>query len=385
MIVIIGAGMVGLAQAIALAANGIAVSVIDHEDPAKILSHKFDGRVSAIAWRSQQFLQQIGAWQYMAEHAQPINDIRVSEFGSNLFLHFDHNEIGNEPFGHIIENRFIREALYKRAAELTELKLLAPAKVSSLDINASEVKIEQAGKTSTINYQLLIGADGKNSYVRKTAGIGEFRKSYKQVGIVTTIEHEIPHLGLAHEHFLPAGPFAVLPMQENKSSLVWTEPTELGHIYMNMTDEDFLSQIKKRIQYLGNIKLAGGRWSYPLELMHADNYVKGNIVLIGDAAHSIHPIAGQGVNLGFRDVERLTSIITSRARLGLPTGGLKDYENIRRFDNTVMINATDKLNILFSNKILPLKLARTFGLGLVNQIPPLRRSFMKYASGKINT
>lgn len=363
--------MVGLTQAIALADKGIAVTIIDHEDPAKILKHEFDGRVSAIAWRSYKFLDAIGAWKYMLPHAEAIKDIRVSEFGSNLFLHFDHEEIGDEAFGYIVENRFIREALFKRAGELPNLKLNAPAKWDG-----------------NLDGTLLIGADGKNSAVRKASGITEYCKSYKQMGIVATIEHEKPHMGLAHEHFLPVGPFAVLPMQGNRSSLVWTEPNDIAHIYHKMSDADFLAQVEKRVKYLGKIKLTGQRWIYPLELMHADKYVKDNIVLIGDAAHSIHPIAGQGVNLGFRDAELLTEIIHNQLKLGLNPASsvaLEKYNSMRRVDNTLMITATDKLNILFSNKIFPLKLARTLGLGMVNQITPLKKVFMKYASGKINT
>jgi 2-octaprenyl-6-methoxyphenol hydroxylase len=384
-ITIIGAGMVGLAQAIALAAKGIAVTVIDHEDPAKILSHQFDGRVSAIAWRSSKFLQKMGAWEAMLPHAEPIKDIRVSEFGSNLFLHFDHEEIGQEPFGFIIENRFIREALFKRAGELPNLKLIAPAKV--LSIADCQITIEDKNRQSAIiDHQLLIGADGKNSSVRKAACIGEYRKSYKQMGIVATIEHEKPHLGLAHEHFMPVGPFAVLPLQNNRSSLVWTEPNDIAHIYHAMSDTDFLKQINKRVQYLGEIQLVSQRWIYPLDLMHADTYIKDNIVLIGDAAHAIHPIAGQGVNLGFRDAQTLAGIIYDQTRLGLDPASsiaLEKYNSLRRLDNSIMIAATDRLNILFSNKILPLKLVRTLGLGAVNQIPPLKKLFMKYASGRL--
>ncbi len=375
--------MVGLSQAIALAAKGIDVTVIDHEDPAKILAHEFDGRVSAIAWRSYKFLDAIGAWKNMAPHAEAIKDIRVSEFGSNLFLHFDHEQIGSEAFGYIVENRFIREALFKRAAELPNLQLRI------LPIADCRLLIEEKNRQWAIGHrQLLIGADGKNSAVRKTAGISDFRKSYKQMGIVATIEHEKPHMGLAHEHFLPVGPFAVLPMQGNRSSLVWTEPNDIAHIYHKMNDADFLFQIEKRVKYLGKIKLTGQRWIYPLELMHADTYVKDNIVLIGDAAHSIHPIAGQGVNLGFRDAELLTKIIYNQLKLGLnPTSSvaLEKYNNMRRLDNSLMITATDRLNILFSNKILPTKLARQLGLGAVNQIPRLKRMFMRHASGKIST
>jgi len=379
-IVIIGAGLVGLSQAIALAVEGVEVTVIDREMADTILQPEFDGRTSAIAWKSYKFLDKIGVWQYIAEFAEPIKDIRVSEFGSSLFLHFDHEEIGNEPFGFIVENRHTRYALYKRAAELAHLKIIAPAEL--LKMEDGRLQIEQNHQQSIINYSLLIGADGKNSQVRELAGIKTKGRPYNQTAIVCTIEHEKPHMGLAHEYFLPAGPFAVLPMRGNMSSLVWTEPSELAPLYIRMDDEEFDAEIAKRVSHLGKVKSMPGKWSYPLGLLHAQKYVEGNIVLVGDAAHGIHPIAGQGVNLGFRDIELLTNIIVESKKLGLPLN-LARYERARRHDNLMMIQATDKINRLFSNNILPLKLVRDAGLGLVNEIAPLRRLFMKYASGKI--
>ena len=384
-IAIVGGGMVGLAQGIALAEQGISVVVIDREDPSKIVAQDFDGRVSAIAWKSVQLLKDVDAWQYIAPFAQPINDIRVSDNKSSLFTHFDHKEIGDEPFGFIVENRHTRAGLYKRAAQIRKLKLLAPYEIVDVDFKNRVIKTNRA--PMTINYQMLIGADGKFSKMRELAGIEVYERSYKQTGIVCTIEHEFSHGGLAHEKFLPAGPFAVLPMQGNRSSLVWTEPTELAHIYMEMSDADFLHEIYKRCDYLGKIKLVNsnqkGCWSYPLSLLHAQKYTAKNFALIGDAAHSIHPIAGQGVNLGFRDVIELTRLIMASRKLGLQAGSaLPEYERNRRFDNSMMIAATDILNRLFSNNILPLRLARDMGLGVVNEISPLKRLFMKYASGK---
>ena len=381
-IVIIGGGLVGLSQAIAFAVEGVEVTVVDREVADTVLQPEFDGRTSAIAWKSYKLLNKIGVWQYIAEHAEPIKDIRVSEFGSSLFLHFDHEEIGNEPFGFIVENRHTRYALYKRAAELAHLKIIAPAELVELIGDRQQVKVKEGDKLLHINYHLLIGADGKNSQVRELAGIKTKGRPYNQTAIVCTIEHEKPHMGLAHEYFLPAGPFAVLPMRGNMSSLVWTEPSELAPLYIRMTDEEFDAEISKRVTHLGKVKSMPGKWSYPLGLLHAQKYVLGNIVLVGDAAHGIHPIAGQGVNLGFRDIELLTDIIVESKKLGLPLN-LARYEKARRHDNLMMIQATDKINRLFSNNILPLKLVRDAGLGLVNEIAPLRRLFMKYASGKI--
>lgn len=395
-IAIIGSGMVGLAQAIAFAQNeecGFVVDVFDRVHPKDLLNAKFDGRTSAIALRSYKFLDSIGAWGEMIKYGQPINDIRVSDSDSMLFTHFDHKEIGQDAFGYIIENRHIRTALYNRALEFDNIKII----------------VQEAAEIPT-GYDLVIGADGKFSKIRELAGIETKKRNYKQSGIVCVIEHEKPHEGLAVEKFLPAGPFAVLPMQGNKSSLVWTEPTDLAPIYMGMEDDEFLLEIEKRCDWLGELKLTEGRWSYPLSLSHAEIYIKlaqaphglapsmglpssqdaphepslqAPVVLIGDAAHGIHPIAGQGVNLGYRDVQCLTELVIERLQLGLTIeSALADYEKERKSDNTKMILATDTLNRLFSNNITPLKLARDVGLGLVNEIKPLKKFFMKAAAGK---
>ena len=381
-IVIVGGGLVGLSQAIALAQEGINVTVIDKEVAETALQPEFDGRTCAIAWKSYKFLEKIGVWKYIAPHAEPIQDIRVSEYGSSLFLHFDHTEIGNEPFGFIVENRHTRFALYKRASELPNIKLISPAEV--LDIGEGRLEIRDLKNNSMLHvpFSLLIAADGRNSKIREMAGIKTKGHNYNQHGIVCTIEHEKPHMGLAHEYFLPVGPFAVLPLQGNRSSLVWCEPTDLVQSYLKMNDADFGAQIAKRVKHLGKIKTLKGRWSYPLDLIHAEKYVAGNIVLVGDAAHGIHPIAGQGVNLGYRDVILLTELIVNSRKLGLPLN-LAQYEKVRKFDNSLMIKGNHIINRLFSNNVFPIKVVRSLGLGMVNQVPQLRRLFMKYASGKI--
>ena len=374
--------MVGMALGISLAEAGLPVCVIDRETPAAQLQPQFDGRVSAIAWRSYKFLEKIGVWKFVAEHAEPIKDIRVSEFGSGLFLHFDHTEIGDEPFGYIVENRHMRHALHLRAASLSGLKLIAPAELEGVDFENSQLQLKGH---EPVSYALLVAAHGKNSKVRELAGIKTRNRKYGQSAIVCTIEHELPHHGLAHEHFIPTGPFACLPLSNNRSSLVWTEPFEVAPLYIKMTDDEFNAEIAKRVTYLGKVKALPGRWLYPLELVHAEKYVKNNMILVGDAAHAIHPIAGQGVNLGYRDAELLADKIPMAAKLGLGINSAyvtDEYERLRRLDNNMMIFVTDYINRLFSNNILPLKLVRDIGLGAVNQIPPLRRFFMKYASGK---
>ncbi len=217
------------------------------------------------------------------------------------------------------------------------------------------------------------------------AGIGAGEWPYNQTAIVCTIKHEKSHDGLAQERFLPAGPFAVLPMTDNRSSLVWVEPKDRVQIYLDLPEEEFVQEITERVgDYLGKISVEGKRFSYPLSVMHAKTYVGKRLALIGDAAHAIHPIAGQGVNLGFRDVAVLTELLAERHHAGLDIGDdatLAHYQQWRRFDNTTMLFVTDGLTRLFSNNIIPIKLARNFGMWAVGKMPPVKRFFMRHAMG----
>jgi 2-octaprenyl-6-methoxyphenol hydroxylase len=234
---------------------------------------------------------------------------------------------------------------------------------------------------------LVIAADGRNSPLRKAAGIRSIGWSYHQTAIVTTVEHEMPHDGLAHELFLPSGPFAILPMTGNRSSIVWTERDELAPHFLKMGADDFTAEIAKRFgDHWGAINPMGPRWSYPLSLHLARTYVKPRLALIGDAAHGMHPIAGQGLNLGLRDVAAMAEVLIQGARLGLDPGDmtlLRRYENWRRTDNVTLLASTDILNRLFSTDIAPIRFARDLGLGLVGQIGPLKRIFMRHAMGDI--
>lgn len=378
-VIIAGGGMVGLTQTIALAREGLRVAVLERTPLPAQLEPAFDGRVSAVALASQRLLSAVGAWEGMEPHAQPILDIRVSDGDSPFFLHYDHHEVGSEPFGWIVENRHIRHALIEAARALPTLEVII-----------DEVRhIEAQGSTVTVNgalaASLLIGADGKQSRVRELAGISCLEASYKQSAIVCTIAHAQPHGGLAQERFLPAGPFAVLPMTGNRSSLVWTEKTENIPLFLRLPEEEFVQEIRERVgDYLGEIRTEGPRFSYPLSLAHAQSYTAPRLALIGDAAHGIHPIAGQGVNLGWRDVAALAELITERAKLGLDIGAedvLAAYARRRRFDNCSMLAVTDGLNRLFSNNLWPLKLARGLGLWGVSHLPPLKRFFMRDAMG----
>jgi 2-octaprenyl-6-methoxyphenol hydroxylase len=288
--------------------------------------------------------------------------------------------------GWIVENRVIRRALFARLAELPTLRHLAPATVKSAERGPGAVTVTlEDGRQ--IRGTLLIAADGRLSPLRRAAGIKTVEWSYPQIGIVCTVRHARPHLGIAVEHFLPAGPFAILPMTENRSSIVWTERAALAPRMMALDDRGFLAELARRFgDFLGDLTIVGPRWSYPLSLMHAESYAAHRLALIGDAAHVIHPIAGQGLNLGLRDVAALSELIVDARRLGLDIGSaelLASYERWRRFDNTVLAAVTDGLNRLFSNSLAPLVLARDMGLAVVNQLPPMKRFLMRHAMGQV--
>ncbi len=390
-VLIHGGGMVGLTLGVALAGAGVETVVLDRADPAALVTAAHDGRVSAITHGSRLALDTIGLWDDLAPHAEPILDIRVTDGDSPLFLHFDHRAVGDQPFGHIIENLHTRRALYAAAAKRDGLRLIAPCGRRARVRIAAGVAAELAAGRR-LRARLAVAADGRNSSLRRDAGIPVTTWGYDQCGIVCTVAHERPHLGIAQERFLPAGPFAILPMTDDpacghRSSLVWTERADLAPAIMALDEAGFAQEMARRFgDYLGRLEVVGGRWSFPLGLSHATRYCDTRLVLVGDAAHAIHPISGQGLNLGLRDVAALAEVIVDARRLGLDIGAsdvLARYERWRRFDTAMLLAVTDGLNRLFSNDIAPIKLARDLGLAAVNQVPPLKRFFMRHAMGTI--
>ncbi|HEY3637797.1 MAG TPA: FAD-dependent monooxygenase [Rhizomicrobium sp.] len=388
--VIGGGGMVGLTLALALARGGLKVVVADPVPPAKTIDAAFDGRVSAVSYSSVRMLETLGVWPEIAAHAQPIHDILVTDakldqVPSPFSLHFDHREIG-VPMGFIAENRDIRAALIRATEQTDSITLVSPASVS--DLKPGTTTIEAGFDTGeTYRTPLFLSAEGRESPSRERMDIGLITWSYPQVGIVATVAHERPHEGVAYEHFLPSGPFAILPMMGNHSSLVWTERDDLADALLQLPPVKFEAEVARRFgAHLGAVNADGPRWSYPLRFHLARSYVRPRFALVGDAAHGIHPIAGQGLNLGFKDVAALAEVVLDAARLGLDYGMidvLRRYERWRRFDSFALAAATDALNRLFSNDIAPLRFARDMGLGIVDSIGPLRRFFMRHAGGDI--
>ena len=385
-VIIAGAGLVGLTLACALAKGGLKVVVIDPVAPRQALDGGFDGRCSAIAFASVRMLQALGLWPALEAEAEAIREIRVSDRDSPFFLHFDHHDLGDAPLGQMVENRHLRAALYTAVAGEPRVDLRAPARI--IDIARSRASVAVTLDDGTrVSAPLIVAADGRASALRAAARIRTLAWSYPQVGIVTTVAHERPHRGIAQERFLPAGPFAILPLNGNRSSLVWTERADIAGYVMELDARAFDEELAERFtDYLGTVRSVGPRWSYPLSLHQAERYVERRLALVGDAAHGIHPIAGQGLNLGLRDVAALAEVIVEDHRLGLDFGQattLRRYERWRRVDAVVLAAVTDGLNRLFSNDIAPVALVRDLGLAMVNRLSPAKRLFMNHARGTL--
>ena len=385
-LVIVGGGMTGLTLACAVAGAGPSVLLIERQPLAASAAPGFDGRVTAIAQGSRRLLEALGLWSELAADAGPIRDIRVGERHSPLTVHYDHRAVGGEPLGHIVENRLIRGALLRRVQALAGhgLTLAAPAAIAHLRRREAGARVRLADGR-TLSGALVAAAEGRNSPTRAAAGIEVLRWDYRQTGIVATIAHERPHRGLAVERFFPEGPLALLPMTGRRCSIVWAAQDRLAQELIALTDDAFMGELEERVgDALGALTLAGPRWHYPLSMVQARRYTGRRLALVGDAAHAIHPLAGQGWNLALRDVAALAELVVDAQRLGLDPGGaalLARYERWRRFDSLALIAITDGLNRLFGNDLLPLRVVRELGLGVVERIAPLKQFFMRHAMG----
>ena len=349
-VLISGCGIVGGTLACALIEGGLSVAIVDVKLPSKFQNDNSDGRVTAVALSSQRLLENLNLWQTIALDSTPIKEIRVADNDSLFFLHFDREDVGADAFGYMVENNIIRRALANRFKKFSDLKLMAPNSILETKCNSGEVRATLSDGT-VVRSKLIVGAEGRNSPTRENAGITTTFWSYKQSAIVTTVFHELSHDNVAHEHFFPGGPFAILPMSNNRSSIVWTERDELVQGIMALKDDLFLNELKMRFgDFLGNLSLTGSRWSYPLSLQFANKVVDHRLALVGDASHGMHPIAGQGLNMGFRDVGALAEVLIDSNRIGLDIGDLsvlEHYDKWRRFDNHLMLAMTDNLNRLF--------------------------------------
>jgi 2-octaprenyl-6-methoxyphenol hydroxylase len=393
-VLIAGAGFAGLSLAIALRqglGSAFAVAVADpalmrNNDPT-LSRPALDARASAIAAAARRMFEAIGVWEEVAGEAEPILDMEVTDSRLDdavrpVFLTFDGEVAPGEPFAHMIENEPLIAALVAKA-RAEGVTLLASA-VANFARERSDVLVQLADG-STVAARLLVAADGARSHIRELAAIQSFGWWYGQSAIVTTVKHERDHQGRAEEHFLPAGPFAMLPLRNRRCSIVWTERTAEAERLIALDDTAFHDALEQRFGLrLGEINVVGPRRAYPLGFSVARSFIADRIALVGDAAHMIHPIAGQGLNMGLRDVAALAEAIVDAARLGLDPAGpdvLERYQRWRRFDTMAMGVATDGLNRLFSNHSDALRLVRDIGLGLVDRLPELKQVFIREAAG----
>jgi 2-octaprenyl-6-methoxyphenol hydroxylase len=397
---VVGAGPVGGTLACRLAAAGIPTAVIDRAALPPMEHPAFDGRAYAIAAGSRRLLEAAGLWDRLSAGACPILGIRVSDGrlgrpASRLSLHFDHREAGAEagPFGEMVEARALRVALNAHFRDLSALSVFAPAE--AVADRAADGAVVRISGGPEIRCQLVVAAEGRNSPLREAAGIPVTQMPYDQIGIVSAVAHERPHHNTALEHFLPAGPFAQLPMAPspdaeaggtpNLSAIVWTERAETARRMLALDDPGFAREIRRRLgDHLGWVRPIGRRWSYTLSAMLAHRYTDTRLALAGDAAHGIHPIAGQGLNLGFRDAIALSDLLIPAHAAGADLGApalLARYQRRRRPDNLMMLATTDALDRLFSNDNRLLRLARDIGIAAVDRAPPLKRAFMRQAMG----
>nr|WP_234855854.1 UbiH/UbiF/VisC/COQ6 family ubiquinone biosynthesis hydroxylase [Paracoccus everestensis] len=386
-ILIAGGGLNGPTLALALAQAGLRVIVVDSRPADARAGDNFDGRAYALAVSSQRLLKALGLWAGLTGDSQPIGQVKASqgrpgEGALPFFLHFDSAEIEEGPVGFMLEDRFLYRALL--AAMRDRVQNLPGLSVVDQQTTSGGIQATLSDGRS-LRARLLVGADGRGSGVAARAGIRRQGWDYGQTALVAAIAHDHPHHGIAQQYFMETGPLAILPLPGNRSSVVWSETHDNARAIAALPDDAFLDVLRPRFgDYLGNISLAGARFTYPLSLSLADRYVADRVALVGDAAHGVHPIAGQGLNLGLRDVAALAEVLVDASRRGEDIGSdlvLERYQGWRRFDATSLALGMDGVNRLFGSSNPVLSAARGIGMGLVSAIPALRRGFMRQAAG----
>jgi len=395
-IIIAGAGLTGAAFALAAAQAGLTVVMVDPQPFDAQLAPTFDGRSTAVAFATFRMLDALGLGESLRPHACRMDHILVtdgrrpgaaSKSASPAFLRFDAEEIGGrtggEPLGYMVENRRIRVALAE-AVTRAGIEVRAPASVATVRTDVGKATVVLADGTELVA-PLVVGAEGRGSTVRRAAGIETVGWGYGQSGVVATVRLGRDHGNVAHEYFLPAGPFAILPLTDQRASLVWTETARRAEALRDASDEAFHAHLMRRFgEFLDGATVEGPRFVYPLSLSLAEKLVAPRLALIGDAAHGVHPVAGQGLNMGLKDAAALAEVLGEAARLGEDIGSetvLERYARWRRFDNAALAAGFDAFVRLFSNDIAPVRLARDLGMAAVNRIGPLRRAFMHEAGG----
>lgn len=389
-IVIAGGGLNGPALALALAQGGFRVTVVDARPARDRANQGFDGRSYSLAIASKRLLTVLGIWDAVADTTQPIlqikaSDGRAGQGPSPFFLTFDQAEIEEGPMGFMLEDRHLYAAFLAAMQAAAGITLISSDTVVAQDASLNGVNVTLASGAQ-ITARVLVGCDGRGSGTAARAGIKRVGWGYGQTALVTAVAHTLPHNGIAHQFFMPSGPFAILPLHGGYLSLiVWSEGEAAAAAIQALSNADYLDALRPRIgDFLGDISLAGDRFTYPLSLSLAQSFVAARLALVGDAAHGVHPIAGQGLNLGLRDVAALAQVLTLASRRGEDIGAsdvLGRYQRWRRFDATALALGMDGVNRLFSNDNPVLRVGRDLGLGFVNAIPGLRRTFIRQAAG----
>ncbi|WP_432448669.1 FAD-dependent monooxygenase [Aliiroseovarius marinus] len=388
-ILIAGGGLNGPALALALGDTGFKVTMVDALPKGARGGDDFDGRGYALALASQRLLAALGVWSQIAADAQPLLDIRISdgrpgEGPGPFILEFDHAEIDEGPMGYMVEDRFLSRAFLSAVEAHPNVTLIDQDSVVAQEVAPGSVTLTLASGKS-LTGRLVVGCDGRRSGTAERAGIGRHGHDYGQTSLVCAIDHALPHNGAAHQFFMPAGPLAILPLPGRQCSIVWTETHEEAARIHGLDDAGYLDELRPRFgSFLGDIGLAGKRFTYPLNLTIANSFIADRLALVGDAAHGMHPIAGQGLNAGFKDVAALAEVLTQARRRGEDIGRLdvlERYQEWRRFDVAQMVAATEATNRLFSNDNPILRATRDIGLGIVNALPGLRRGFIREAAG----
>ncbi len=382
-ICVVGGGMSGMTAALATAHAGFKVALVERVPRQTILDGSFDGRVSSISWGSKLVLERLDAWRDVVPRAQPILDIRVSDRHTPFFLHYDHRDVGEHPMGWIMENRVLRQALDGAVGRA--------GRVHPVCARVVAMECDDAGATlglddgASLRCGLVVACDGAGSPLRAMAGIDAWHHDYRQTAIIATVRHSRPHNGIAHERFLAGGPFAILPLPGDRSSIVWTENEDVARRVLELDHSMFAEELAWRFgDFLGPLDVTGPVLDHQLSLVVANRLTGRRLALVGDAAHAIHPIAGQGFNLGIRDAAVLAEVLADMARLGLDPGAgavLAAYARRRRVDTWMLVAMTHGLNRLFAMRSPPVALARGLGLALVGSMTPVKRLLMKDAMG----
>lgn len=387
-VIVVGGGPAGCTMAALLGRAGIKVACIDRDAPQKSLAPEFDTRTTAISFGSRAILDRAGAWQGLESFACPIKDIKITDNGSPTLLQFFAKDVGADAFGWVIENRYLRKNLYA-ALNHDNILHIAPKAITGYTVEEKYVDVALDDGTS-LRAKLVIGADGRHSFTREWMGIETRGWSYNQRALVCLVHHDRPHDNIALEDFRGDGPFAVLPMLDDdqgrhRSALVWTEHGPEKHSAIHWNQDVFQAALRERFPpCYGDVQVLGDKASYPLSLAHAHEYIGPRMALVADAAHGIHPIAGQGLNIGLRDIATLADILSDAKDNNIDLGNqdiLRAYQRARRPDNMAMAAATDTLNKLFSNNRTSLRILRKVGLKVIERVPPAKQFFMRYAMG----